>query len=65
MPTPQTLLERGAKPAQIQKLLAHADISTTMLYTEVSSEELADVARLLEGPETYRQGIRTTRGGAR
>jgi len=40
-----TLLERGAKPAQIQKPLAHTDISTTMLYTEVSSEELAEVAR--------------------
>jgi hypothetical protein len=31
-------------------LLAHADLSTTMLYTEVLGDELADTAQLLEGP---------------
>lgn len=44
------LFERGGNPAKIQQLLAHADISTTMLYTEVAAEELAATAQLLEGP---------------
>lgn len=34
------LLERGVPIVQISKLLGHADISTTMIYTEVSSQSL-------------------------
>jgi len=45
------LFERGGNPAKIQQLLAHADISTTMLYMEVAADELAATAQLLEGPE--------------
>ncbi len=44
------LFERGGDPRKIQHLLAHADISTTMLYTEVVADELAATAQLLEGP---------------
>jgi site-specific recombinase XerD len=44
------LFERGGDPRKIQHLLAHADLSTTMLYTEVLGDELADTAQLLEGP---------------
>jgi site-specific recombinase XerD len=44
------LFERGGNPAKIQLLLAHADISTTMLYMEVATDELAATAQLLEGP---------------
>jgi site-specific recombinase XerD len=44
------LFQRGGNPAKIQQLLAHADISTTMLYTEVAADELAETAQLLEGP---------------
>lgn len=45
------LFERGGDPRKIQHLLAHADISTTMLYTEVVDATLAETAQLLEGPE--------------
>ena len=48
------LFERGGNPAKIQRLLAHADISTTMLYLEVATDELAATAQLLEGPEGQR-----------
>jgi integrase/recombinase XerD len=34
------LLEKGVPITQISKLLGHADISTTMIYTEVSSQSL-------------------------
>ena len=44
------LFERGGDPRKIQHLLAHADISTTMLYTEVVADDLAATAQLLEGP---------------
>jgi integrase len=43
------LFERGGDPGKIQHLLVHADISTTMLYTEVVADELAETAQLLEG----------------
>jgi len=42
------LFERGGDPRKIQHLLAHADLSTTMLYTEVLADELAETAQLLE-----------------
>jgi site-specific recombinase XerD len=45
------LFERGGDPRKIQHLLAHSDLSTTMLYTEVLAEDLAATAQLLEGPE--------------
>jgi site-specific recombinase XerD len=41
------LLEAGVDICVIQRLLAHADISTTMLYTKVAdSEALGAVLRL-------------------
>jgi integrase len=43
------LFERGGDPPKIQHLLAHSDLSTTMLYTEVLADELAGTAQLLEG----------------
>jgi len=41
------LLERGVPIAQISKLMGHADISTTMIYTEVSSQSLDDALMTL------------------
>lgn len=64
-PWDRRAVERGAKPAQIQQLMAHADISTTMLYTEVLAEDLADVAQLLEAPEHTGTPYAQPREGAR
>lgn len=45
------LLERGVPITQISKLLGHADISTTMIYAEVSSQSLDDAMMTLsKGP---------------
>jgi site-specific recombinase XerD len=41
------LLERGARIEQIQQLLGHASIATTMVYTKVAETTLLDAVRLL------------------
>jgi integrase/recombinase XerD len=44
-----TLLERGVDPRKIQKLMNHADISTTMLYLEVTDADLDEAALMISG----------------
>jgi len=53
------LFERGGDPRKIQHLLAHSDLSTTMLYTEVLAEDLAETAQLLESPNVHQGGAGT------
>lgn len=43
------LLERGENIRKIQKLLGHASLATTQLYTEVSTKEIVKTKSLLEG----------------
>jgi len=42
-----TLLERGVDIRKIQRLMNHQDISTTMLYLEVTDEELDEAAMMI------------------
>jgi integrase/recombinase XerD len=46
------LLERGADIRKIQKLMGHADISTTMLYVDVTDRDLEETAWLLAEEES-------------
>jgi integrase/recombinase XerD len=39
------LLEGGAAPRDVQELLGHADLSTTLVYTRVDDQYLRDVHR--------------------
>lgn len=39
------LLQEGANPMQVQKLLGHSDVSTTMIYTHVTDGELEEFIR--------------------
>ncbi len=43
------LLERGENIRKIQKLLGHASLATTQLYTDVSTKEIVKTQSLLEG----------------
>lgn len=45
------LLARGASPKEVQELLGHADIHTTMnIYAHASRDQLRSISRLLDQP---------------
>ncbi len=41
------LLEAGADIRHIQKLLGHANLQTTQIYTHVANKDIQNLARLL------------------
>ena len=47
------LLERGARIEQIQLLLGHSSIATTMIYTKVAEPTLLDTVLLLSNPPDH------------
>lgn len=50
------LLARGASPKEVQELLGHADIHTTMnIYAHASRDHLRSISRLLDQPGAQEQ----------
>ena len=48
-PSPNNLLSYGAAPKDVQELLGHSDVTTTMnIYAHASKEAKRDAAKLLD-----------------
>jgi site-specific recombinase XerD len=49
--TASNMVRRGVPIAVVKEVLGHSDISTTMIYSHVRREDLANAVRMLDGAE--------------
>ncbi len=53
--TASNMVRRGVPIAVVKEVLGHSDISTTMIYSHVRREDLANAVKMLEGHRQSRQ----------